>query len=58
MSKDVDEDSEKVTLDVISLYRNMPHKFRLECLHYFLTMYQEDWIPRFIKEFILESPLY
>ena len=53
--RDVDENTEIVTFDVISLYTSIPHEFGLEALDYFLTKYQEDLHPRFRKEFVLES---
>ena len=53
--RDVDEDTEIVTFDVISLYTNIPHEFDLEAIDYFLIKYQEDLHPRFRKAFVLES---
>ena len=53
--RDVDEDAEIVTFDIISLHTSIPHEFGLETIDYFLTKYQEDLHPRFRKEFILES---
>ena len=41
--RDVDEDAEIVTFDVISLYTSIPHEFGLEATDYFL----EDLHPRF-----------
>ena len=37
--RDVDEDTEIVTFDVISLYTNIPHEFDLEAIDYFLIKY-------------------
>ena len=51
----VDEDTEIVTFDVISLYTSIPHEFGLEAMDYFLTKYQEDLHPRFRRSFVLES---
>ena len=45
--RDVDEDTEKVMLDVINLYINLYHEF--EALNSFLAMYQGDLHPRFTK---------
>ena len=53
--RDVDEDTEIVTFDVISLYTSIPHEFGLEARDYFLTKYQENLYSRFRKEFVLES---
>ena len=53
--RDVDEDTEINTFDLISLYISICHKFGLEAIYYFLTKYQEDLHPRFRKEFVLES---
>ena len=53
-SRDVHEDAEIVTFDLISLYTSIPHKFGLEAIDYFLTKYQEDLHPRFREEFDLE----
>ena len=49
--RDVDEDTEIVTFDVISLYTSIPHEFGLEAIDYFL----EDLHLRFRKKFVLES---
>ena len=51
----VDEDTEIVTFDVISLYTSIPHEVGLEAIDYFLTKYQEDLHSRFRKAFVLES---
>ena len=40
--RDVDEDTEIVIFDVISLYTSILHKFGFESLDYFWTRYQED----------------
>ena len=53
--RDVDEDTEIVMLEVISLYTSIPHKFGIEAVDYFLSKYQEDLHPKFKKEFVLES---
>ena len=53
--RDVDENTEIVTFDVISLYTSIPHEFGLEARDYFLTKYQENLYSRFRKEFVLES---
>ena len=53
--RDVDENNEIVTFDVISLATSIHHEFGLETIDYFLTKYQEDLHPRFRKEFVLES---
>ena len=52
---DVDEDTEIVTFDVISLYKSIPHEFDLKTLNYYSTTYQVDLHPKFKKEFVLES---
>ena len=51
--RDVDEDTEIVTFDVISLYASSPQD--LEAIDYFLTKYEGDLHTRFRKEFVLES---
>ena len=45
----VDEDTELGTFNVISLYRNIPHRFGLDSIDNFLAKYQEDLHPRFRK---------
>ena len=50
--RDVHEDTEMITLDVVNLYKNILHKFGLEAIHYFLTKYQEHLHPKFKKEFV------
>ena len=52
---DIDEDTEIVTCDLISVYTRVSHEFGLEAIDYFLTKYQEDLHPRFRKEFVLQS---
>ena len=54
-SRDVDEDTEIVIFEVISLYTSIPHEIGLEAKAYFVTKYQEDLHPRFRKEFVLKS---
>ena len=51
----VDEDTEIVTFEVISLYTSIPHELDLEAIAYSLTKYQEDLHPIFQKEFVLQS---
>ena len=53
--RDVDENTEIVTFDVISLDTSIPQEFGLDAIDYFLTKYQEYLHPRFWKEFVLES---
>ena len=54
--RDVDENFEIVTFDVISLYASIPHEFGLEAIDYFLIKYQKDLHPRFRKaNFILNN---
>ena len=54
--RDVDENFEIVTFDVISLYASIPHEFGLEAIDYFLIKYQKDLHPRFRKAtFILNN---
>ena len=52
---DIDEDTEIVTFDLISLYTRISHEFGLEAIDYFFTIYQEDLHPRFRKGFVLKS---
>ena len=54
-SRGVDEDTETVTFDVITLYTSVPHEFGFEGLDYFSTTCQKDFHPRSKKEFVLES---
>ena len=54
-ARDVNENTEIVTLNVISLFARIPHEFGLEAIEHFLNKYQEDLQPRFRKEFVLES---
>ena len=53
--RDVDQNTEIITFDVISLYTSIPYEFELEDIDYFFTKYQEYLHPRFRKEFGLES---
>ena len=54
-SRDVDEDIETITFDVISWYTSIPQEFDLEAIDCFLTKHHEDVNPRFKKKFVLES---
>ena len=53
--RDVNENTEIVTLNVISLFARIPHEFGLEAIDHFLNKYKEDLQPKFRKEFVLES---
>ena len=53
--RDVHENFEIVTFDVISLYTSISHEFGLEAIDYFLNKYQKDLQPRSRTEFVLES---
>ena len=48
--RDVDENTEIITFDLINLYTSISHEFGSEAIYYFLTKYQED-----LQEFVLES---
>ena len=60
--RDVDEDNEVVTFDVISLDTSILRKFGSDVLDYFLTTYQEDLkikdLKRFKKEFELKPAIF
>ena len=56
--RDVDEDSEVVTFDVISLDTSILRKFGSDVLDYFLTTYQEDLYSRFKKESELKPAIF
>ena len=43
------------TFDVVGLYTNIPHTFRLEAVKYFLLKHEEYIYPRFNISFISES---
>ena len=47
---DLDENTEIVTFDVITLYTGIPHEFCLDALDYFVTKYQEDLLPDILLE--------
>ena len=48
------EDTSLVTFDVVNLYTNIPHTFRLEALDYSLENHPEILHARFYKEFVSE----
>ena len=48
------EDTSLVMLNVVNLYTNIPHTFRLESLDYWLENHPESLHARFNKEFVLE----
>ena len=52
--REVDENTKRVTFDVIRFYTRIPPEFGVKVLNYFLITYQEDLHPRFKKEFVLE----
>ena len=52
---DVDENTEIVTFDVISLYTSNVDEFGFRAMDYFLTKDKDDLHPRFRNEFVLES---
>ena len=41
--------------DVVGLYSNSPHEYGLEAIKYWLDKFPEFLLPRFPKEFVLES---
>ena len=47
------EDTLLVTLDVVNLYTNITHTFRLEALDYWFENHPESLHPRFNKELVL-----
>ena len=54
-TRDLDEETEIVTFDVISQDTSYPREFDLELSDYFLTKYQKDLHPTFKTEFVSES---
>ena len=48
------EDNLLVMFDVVNLYTNIPHTFRLETLDYWLENHPESLHTRFNNEFVLE----
>ena len=50
----VNEDTEIVTFDIVSLYTSILYKFGLGAMGAFLTTFQEDLHPRFKKKIISE----
>ena len=53
--REVNEDTEIVTFNVISLYASISREFRFEAFDYFFTIYQEDLHQKLKKDFVLES---
>ena len=50
----VNEDTEIVTFDIVSLYTSILYEFGLGAMGVFLTTFQEDLHPRFKKKIISE----
>ena len=44
-----------LTLDVCSLYTNIPHKFGVRAIEYFVCNCRQSINPRFTTQFILET---
>ena len=53
--REVDPDTEIVTLDVTSLYTSIPHEYGLKDLGYFLTIFKEEINLRYNNQFILDA---
>ena len=43
------------TYDVVGLYSNIPHRYGLKAIEYWLDKFPESLYPKFPKEFALES---
>lgn len=50
----MDNNTTLVSFDVISLYTNIPHNFRLETIPFWMVKQGDQIDKRFPKEFILE----
>ena len=53
--RDVDPDTEIVTLHATSLYTNIPHEYGLKALGYFLAIFKEEMNLRFNNQFISDA---
>ena len=53
--RNVTDDTVLVTLDVCSLFSNIPHEFGLRVIEYFVSYYRQSINPRFTTQFILEA---
>ena len=51
----VSPNSELITFDVVSLYTNIPHEFGIAAVSYWLEKHRDTILPRFSKDFILDS---
>ena len=51
---DLDGNTEIVTFDVITLSTGIPHEFCLDALDYVVTKYQQDLLPKFKQDILLE----
>ena len=54
----VDFDCELYSVDVISLYTNIPHALGVEAISHYIDKYRDKFPHRFTKEFIVESILF
>ena len=58
LPKTVDFDCELYSVDIVSLYTNIPHDLGVEAVSYYVDKYRNKIPTRFTKEFILESLLF
>ena len=58
LPKTVDFDCELYSVDIVSLYTNIPHELGVEAISYYFDKYRDKIPTRFTKEFILESLLF
>ena len=55
LPRTTDFECELYSIDIVSLYTNIPHKLGLEAIEYYIDKFRDKIPKRFTKQFILES---
>ena len=58
LPREVDFECELYSIDIVSLYTNIPHELGIQAIEYYIDKYRDHIPTRFTKEFILESIIF
>ena len=58
LPREVDFDCELFSVDIVSLYTNIPHSLGTEAIDYYINKYRDKIPARFTRNFIIESVLF
>ncbi len=58
LPQEIDFDCELYSVDVVSLYTNIPHSLGIEAIDYYINKYRAHIPSRFSREFIIEGVLF